>query len=249
VTVGPGDSVAVPEPGVCEYAREVRLQGAEPQFVAHDRMLDCDPASHAAVLVNTPDNPTGRTHPTGDLRRFVAECRAVGTPLLADEAHLGFTDRASLAGEPGTVVVREPTRLFGVPGLRFGFAVAGGDLGTRPDGARPAWTLSVPSADVGAHCMRQTAFVERTRERVAAERARLVDALSTDYDVSDSDAPFLLLDVGDRSVASVRDRAREHGIAVRDATTFRGLDSHLRVAVRRERDNDRLLDALLTDER
>jgi len=38
--------------------------------------------------------------------------------------------------------------------------------------------------------------------------------------------------------------ARDRGVAIRDATTFRGLDSHVRVAVRRPAENDRLLAAL-----
>jgi len=33
-------------------------------------------------------------------------------------------------------------------------------------------------------------------------------------------------------------------VAIRDATTFRGLDSHIRVAVKRPDENDQLLDAL-----
>jgi histidinol-phosphate/aromatic aminotransferase/cobyric acid decarboxylase-like protein len=247
VTADPGDSVAVPEPGFGEYAREVRLQGATPAFVAHDAILETDPADHAAVVVNTPHNPTGDALQTGDLQRFAERCRRAGTTLLVDEAYLGFTDRASLAGEPGTVVVRAPTKLFGLPGFRFGFAVANGDLRDRLDHARPAWALSTPAAAVGAHCLRQREFVERTREQVAAERARLTGPLSSAYDVHPSEAPFLLLDVGERSVESVLDRAREYDIAVRDATTFRGLDSHVRVTVRSPAENDRLLDALLDE--
>jgi histidinol-phosphate/aromatic aminotransferase/cobyric acid decarboxylase-like protein len=38
--------------------------------------------------------------------------------------------------------------------------------------------------------------------------------------------------------------ARERGVALRDATTFRGLDSHVRVAVRLPEENDRLLEVL-----
>jgi histidinol-phosphate/aromatic aminotransferase/cobyric acid decarboxylase-like protein len=93
--------------------------------------------------------------------------------------------------------------------------------------------------------MRQTEFVEATRERVTSERARMRAALADDYDVFPSDSPFLLLDVGDRAVADVLDACRERDIAIRDATTFRGLDSHVRVAVKRPDQNDRLLAALL----
>jgi len=89
-------------------------------------------------------------------------------------------------------------------------------------------------------------FVERTRERVASERARMRTELDDRFDVHESDAPFLLLDVGDRDVATLVDATRERGVTIRDATTFRGLDSHVRVAVRTPAENDRLL-AVLAD--
>jgi threonine-phosphate decarboxylase len=68
-------------------------------------------------------------------------------------------------------------------------------------------------------------------------------ALAGKFDMYPSDSPFLLFDVGDR-VDKILDRAREHGLALRDATTFRGLDSHIRVAVRLPEENDRLLEVL-----
>ena len=262
VTVTPGDRVALPSPGFGEYAREVRLQGGEPVGVGERALLDIDPAAYAAVVVCTPNNPTGYLPDAGALRELGDECRAAGTPLVADEAFLDFTDAPSLAGEPGVIVARSLTKMFGLPGIRAGFAAATGDLGDRLRTARATWSLSVPAAAVGTHCLRKGAFVEHTRERVATERARMRAVLSDVYDVAPSDAPFLLVDVGDEGVGddspsdaearsgdgavdAVTRRAREHGVAVRDARTFAGLDSHIRVAVRRPHENDLLLDALL----
>jgi histidinol-phosphate aminotransferase/threonine-phosphate decarboxylase len=98
--------------------------------------------------------------------------------------------------------------------------------------------------------MRQETFVAETRERIAEERERLGEALSEWFGVHDSDAPFLLLDVGDRDPAALCEAALAEGVALRDATTFRGLDSHVRVAVRLPEENDRLLAVLegLADE-
>jgi histidinol-phosphate/aromatic aminotransferase/cobyric acid decarboxylase-like protein len=92
--------------------------------------------------------------------------------------------------------------------------------------------------------MKQGEFVDETRERVQRERQRMTDILSHEFDVRESEAPFLLLDVGERDVQTVVETTRERGVAIRDATTFRGLDSHVRVAVKRAKENDRLLDAL-----
>ncbi|QCC48414.1 aminotransferase class I/II-fold pyridoxal phosphate-dependent enzyme [Halobellus limi] len=251
VTVSPGDRVLVPEPSFGEYAREIRLQGGDPVGVAHGELLDRDPADYAAAVVCNPNNPTGELRERDALDAFRTRCRAVGTPLVVDEAFLDFTDAPSLAGEPGAIVVRSLTKMFGLPGIRAGFAVAVGDLGDRLRTARPTWALSTPAAAVGTHCLRQTDFVERTRERVAGERTRMREALSERYAVAPSDAPFLLVDVGDEradpdaAVETVLARARDGGVAVRDARTFERLDSHVRVAVRRPHENDLLLDALL----
>jgi threonine-phosphate decarboxylase len=244
VTLGPGDDALLPKPSFGEYGREVRLQGAEPTFVDHDRLLRTDPTPYEMAVVCNPNNPTGDASPRADLRAYARECRAADTVLLVDEAFLDFTDYRTLAGEPGVVVARSLTKMFGLPGLRAGMAVATGDLRDRLDTVRPAWGLSTPAAAVGAYCLGRTKFVAETRDRVRSERARMVDALEPAYEVWPSEAPFLLFDVGDRGVEEVMTAAREDGIVLRDATTFRGLDSHVRVAVRRPAENDRLLDAL-----
>ncbi|PSP55335.1 threonine-phosphate decarboxylase [Halobacteriales archaeon QS_1_67_19] len=242
--VSPGDSVLVPYPSFGEYAREIRLQGGDPVFVPHDELLDADPADHAAAVVCNPNNPTGDAYDAEDLRAFADRCRAADALLVADEAFLGFTDRPSLAGTPGVAVARSLTKLFGLPGLRAGFAVATGDRRADLGTARRAWNLGVPAATVGAHCLRRDEFVAETRRRVARERGRLADALGERYDVHPSEAPFLLLEVDDRDPGEVVAAARERGVAIRDATTFRGLDSHVRVAVKDADRNDRLLEVL-----
>ena len=244
LAVDPGDAALLPAPSFGEYAREVRLQGGEPAFVDADRILDADPTGHALAVVCTPNNPTGAGYDRDALLGFAERCRATDTLLLVDEAFLGFTERESLAGTDGVVVARALTKLFGLPGIRAGFAVATGDLGAALRGARRTWNLGAPALATGEYCLRQRAFVRETRERVERERSRMRTALRERYEVAPSEAPFLLVDVGDRDVDAVIERARDRGVAVRDARSFRGLDSHVRVAVRRPAENDRLLAAL-----
>lgn len=242
-----GDTALVPTPSFGEYAREIRLQGAEPRFVSNDELLAADPEPHALAVVCTPNNPTGAAHDPAELRAFAECCAAAGTTLLVDEAFLGFTDLDSVAGQQGVVVARSLTKLFGLPGLRAGFAVAHGDARERLVAARETWSLSAPAAAVGAHCLRDRAFVAATRERVRDERERLRDALSAaGYGVAPSDAPFLLLSV-DGDVDDLLSRAEREGLILRDARTFRGLDSHVRVAVRERTENDRLVEVLTGD--
>jgi histidinol-phosphate aminotransferase/threonine-phosphate decarboxylase len=253
VVVEKGDRVLVPYPSFGEYAREVRLQGATPEFVPHDALCGADPAGYALAIVCTPNNPTGEAPGIEELRAFAKRCAETDTVLLVDEAFLGFTDRESLtaAAPPlkNVIVARSLTKLFGLPGLRAGFAVAAGECGRRLVNARRAWALGTPAALVGTHCLRDRAFVRETQERVRAERARLAERLadlSDALEVFPSDAPFLLLDIGESGTTAERvvAAARERGVVLRDARTFRGLDSHIRIAVRTAEENDWLLAVL-----
>ena len=244
LTVDPGDSVLVPTPSFGEYAREVRLQGGKPIFEPQDQVLDADPGKYTLAIVCNPNNPTGDAYDRTALTDFARRCRQGGTVLLVDEAFLGFTTFSSLAGTEGTVVARSLTKLFGLPGIRAGFAVASEELRDALVAARRTWNVSRPALATGTFCMRQDEFVAETRQRVEHERERMRETLAGHYGIRPSDSPFLLLDVGDRSVDCLIETARERGIVIRDARTFRGLDKHVRVAVRRPAENDRLLEVL-----
>jgi histidinol-phosphate/aromatic aminotransferase/cobyric acid decarboxylase-like protein len=243
-TLSVGDSALLPAPSFGEYAREVRLQGADPTFVAHDEILDADPTGHELAVLCLPNNPTGEAYDPAAVRSFVRRCNDVDATPLIDETLLDVTDLDTFAGTPGVVVVRGLTDQYGIPGLRAGLLVATGDLRDAIDAGRPAWTVSIPAASVATHCLQRPEFLAETRDRLAEERAYLRGRLVESYGVFDSDAPFLLLDVRDRSVSEVVDHARERGVVVRDATGFRRLDNHVRVAVKRRHENEQLLAAL-----
>ena len=250
VVVEKGDSVLVPYPSFGEYAREVELQGATPEFVSQDALCEADLEECALAICCTPNNPTGDAYEMAEIRAFAKRCVESDTVLLVDEAFLGFTDRESLAAAvplpENVVVARSLTKLFGLPGLRAGFAVATGEYRRRLENARRAWTLGTPAAEVGTHCLRDREFVRETRSRVRKERARLIERLPDALDVSPSEAPFLCCDLAesDIGVDHLLAAARERGVALRDARTFRGLDSHIRIAVRTPEGNDRLLAVL-----
>jgi threonine-phosphate decarboxylase len=244
-TVSPGDEVLLPEPSCREYARAVRLQGGNPTFRRYTSLFDTDPDAVQLVCVCQPNNPTGHAHDPAVVREYADRCREADTPLLIDESFLPFTDHDSLAGYPGVIVVRSLSEIAGLPGIQSGFLVATDPYRKRLDTARLTWVLGVPGREVGRYCMEQTAFLDATKTRVRTERARLTDRLAARFEVSPSDAPYLLLELpAGESVPELQATLRESNIAVRDARTFQGLDNHVRVTVRSPEENDALLDAL-----
>lgn len=254
-TLEPGDKALVPYPSFGEYAREVTLQGATPLFVAQDAMLEATTnllESCALAVVCTPNNPTGEAADAEAFERFARRCGDAGTTLLVDEAFLGFTDKPSAASRSWdpeqtrdhVIVARSLTKLFGLPGIRVGFAVASGDRRDRLETARRSWCLGTPAVRIGTYCLGKESFVAATRERVDRERERMRAALETRFDVAPSDAPYLLCDAGNEDVSEIIETASERGVAIRDARTFRSLESHFRVAVKDKNRNDQALEAL-----
>lgn len=243
--VSPGDRVAVPYPSFSEYEREATLQGCQIKLFPHDEILSLDPADYAVCFVCNPNNPTGTAYDPESLRAFADNCAETDTNLIVDEAFLGFTTYPSMAGTADTIVIRSLTKLFGLPGLRAGFIIAPEPVTTILTTARRPWNLSTPALAVGTHVMQQSAFIENTIKRTKTERERLSATLSRNYKVYPSDAPFLLLTPTHASIDTLLDSCRKDGLIIRDARSFRGLDSHCRIAIRTPDENDQLLSVLL----
>ena len=211
-----------------------------------DWALDPDavPGDADLVVLGRPDNPTGVLDPVETVERL---CRP-GRTVVVDEAFAEFLDDAvGIAGRhdlPGLLCVRSLTKLWGLAGLRVGYAVGPATLITRLAEGRQPWspnTLALTALEslVGAEAERRSRADAVTRLRADLIRdLRAVDGLR----VWDSSANFLLVQ-GPRP--GLREALLGHGLAARRADTFPGLDDHsVRVAVRDRATNQRLVAAL-----
>jgi cobalamin biosynthetic protein CobC len=85
----------------------------------------------------------------------------------------------SLAGDVShgnVVVLRSFGKFFGLAGLRLGFALASPAVAARLRAALGPWAVSGPALAVGAKALADTAWIERTRRRLA-RAARRLDAM------------------------------------------------------------------------
>ena len=108
----------------------------------------------------------------------------------------------------------------------------------------PPWSVS-SAASAAAHAVLDEApwqWFLRTRARWLAETDEMEAALrAAGHALGGSDAPFLMVDVGD--AAAVRQRLMASGVHVRDCASF-GLPGHVRVAGRSGQALERLLQGL-----
>src|SRR5262249_32847936 len=99
---------------------------------AHDVKAMLDAAPDAGLFyVCTPNNPTGTRTSHADIEQLV-EKKPKDAIVLVDEAYLHFCDTPSaidlVKADKDVIVLRTFSKLYGMAGLRCGFAVAKPDL-------------------------------------------------------------------------------------------------------------------------
>jgi aminotransferase len=139
--VDPGDEVVIFQPFYENYGPDAKLTGATPKWVhlyPPDWSFDPDELRRAfspkakAVIVNTPNNPTGKVFTRDELEQIAGLCLEHNAFAFSDEIYeyINFTDRphVSIASLPGmadrTVTISGLSKTFSVTGWRLGYCVA-----------------------------------------------------------------------------------------------------------------------------
>jgi cobyrinic acid a,c-diamide synthase len=196
------------------------------------------------VVVGNPTNPTGVLHPAA----LVKSLRRRGRVVLVDEAFMDAVpgESESLVRQrlDGVLVVRSLTKHWSIPGVRAGFVAGDPRLVRELSQLQTPWSVSGPAiAAMLACCASIAADEARTRTtNLGRWRDHLERGLRARHiGYVPSAAPFVIARLG----RDTRSALRAHGIAVRRADTFPGLDaSWARIAVRPPASTARLFTAL-----
>lgn len=128
------------------------------------------------VIVN-PNNPDGRSVPLRQLTLIAAKLAARGGTLLVDEAFVeaGAATRslAPHAQSCGALVLRSFGKIYGLAGLRLGFAVAPPGIAAGLRQALGPWAVSGPALAIGQLALADTAWLAQTQQRLAEDCLRL----------------------------------------------------------------------------
>jgi aminotransferase len=138
--VDPGDEVIVPEPFYENYGPDAVLCGARPAFLTLEaptyrldaaRMAALVTPRTRAIILNTPNNPTGRVFSGEELEAVARLCREHDLVAVTDEIYeyiLYEGEHRPLATLPGmrerTATVSGASKTFAVTGWRVGTVVA-----------------------------------------------------------------------------------------------------------------------------
>ena len=220
-----------------------KFLGAQVKLVPVDAKLGLDLGAMATaakgaglVYLCNPNNPTATVHSKADVVAFIETLNKTSpnTTVLVDEAYFEYVDHPGFGTviplavtNPRVVVLRTFSKVFGMAGLRAGFAVG------RPEvlGKMKQWTLGSNISQLtlvaGVAALQDTANiaeeVKRNREVRSFTRKFFADA---GYSMSAGDANFMMVDIR-RNAAEFKSQAVKKGVAV--GRGFPALPTHSRI--------------------
>ena len=255
--LGAGDELLTPWPSYGLYPVMAQRAGARATPVpgGHDpeRLLAAvTPATRAIALCN-PNDPTGE-HLDAAALRALLDALPEHVSLLLDEALANFVTAespgASLAlldDHPRLLIFRTFSKIYGLAGLRVGYALGGPGSEQLLARLGPELGIGLPVQFGALEALRRCdGQVAQRRAAVAAERERLLGVLQElPLDARPSQANVLWLRPTGLSGSELAMRLQRSGVRVMSGASL-GDEHHVRVTVQSPAATDRLLDALRT---
>ena len=240
--LGPGDTVVVPELAYPTYEVGARLAGCD--VLASDSLLAAGPGRPAAMWVNSPANPTGRTLPLPHLRKVVEWARERDTLVLSDECYLEYGWDATPVSVlhpdvcdgtyDGILAVHSLSKRSNAAGYRAAFVAGDPVLVRELLAVRKNLGLIMPRPvqEAARVALGDDSHVADQRRRYARRRARLRSALeAAGFRLEHSEGSlYLWATRGERSSLTVERLARQ-GVLVAPGDFYgaAGRD-HVRIA-------------------
>jgi histidinol-phosphate aminotransferase len=249
-TLDPGDDVVCGWPSFPSYVLGAAKLGAEARRVPlRDHTYDLDGLLEAIgprtklVYVCHPNNPTGTANSRDELVSFLD--RLPGHVLcVLDQAYFEYIDDPDYADGVALfregrrlVVLRTFSKIFGLAGVRVGWAVAPADVVTATSKVRRAFDVTATAQAAALASLDDAAELARRRELNASGRERLAEILRAHglEPVEPSRGNFLFADVG--GGRDLFERLQREGVIVRPLDGF-GAPEAIRVSVGTPEENE-----------
>jgi histidinol-phosphate aminotransferase len=207
-------------------------------------------AATRLVIVCNPNNPSGTALPPAVIDDWVGELpRHVA--VLLDEAYVEFSTLQDpdesldlLERHPNLVILRTFSKVYGLCGLRAGYALGSEAFRLAVDRVRQPFSVNALAQAAAVEALEHQDEVERRVERNAIERLHVETELAErGLETTDSQANFSWVRLGDRDEDEIVEGLAERGVIVRAGKAL-GQEGAMRVTYGTRPENDRFLAAL-----
>lgn len=244
-------SSVICHPTFSEYASACRLFcHSVTSLFADDTSPFIDlPKQTQVVWLCNPNNPTGHTCDRNALLWWINANPQV--TFVVDQSYHAFTSKPVLSPQevvklPNCILIQSLTKSYAIPGLRLGYMVANSDILSSLSRFRMPWSVNALAIEAGLYLVQQPLpfsldTLLQMREHLSLSLSNL-DVL----EVIPTDTHYFLVKMKHHKASQVKEwLVKQHGILVRDASTFPLLSEyHLRIATQNLSHNALLINAL-----
>jgi histidinol-phosphate aminotransferase len=235
---GPGKTLVTADPTFEAIGIHARAVGANvvriPLTSAHahdlDKMRDA-----ALVYICNPNNPTATTTPKAAIRAYLDAVPRT-TAVLVDEAYHHYATSSDydsvmplVASHPNLIVARTFSKVFGMAGIRCGYAVAQKEMIDKLRDQQQWDAMNVVALAGARASLRDAEHVATSRKRNSDTKAWLAGELQRDgFAMLPSDANFVMIEMK-RNVKPLLAAMRDRGVHV--GRLFPAMPTHMRVTI------------------
>lgn len=255
-------NVLIIEPAFSEYEKACRLNDChifyhhknEPDWILNIEELVGKIKNMDAVFLCNPNNPTGVYNSYEVVLEVLKACKQQNSFLIVDEAFYDFLEDYKtltplLKEYPNLIILRSMTKMYAIPGLRLGYALASQDVIEKLTAYQSHWSVNTLAMLAGEECLSDDIFIEKTKEYIRHEREKLFSFFREEkFDVSRAKVNFYLLkDPETSDQLPFFEFLLRKGIVPRHTVNFPGLEGRwLRFAIKSADENGRLMEVLRT---
>jgi histidinol-phosphate aminotransferase len=251
----PGAKAVYAQHAFAVYPLATQARGAQGIVVpardyGHDlpAMLAAIDTDTRVVFIANPNNPTG-TFVAPDAMRAFLRSTPGSVVVVLDEAYQEYLPTelqadtvAWLEEFPNLVVTRTFSKIYGLAGLRLGYALAHPAVADLMNRVRQPFNANSVALAAAVPALGDSEFVRASRELNFRGMAVLTDGFKRlELPYIPSRGNFVTVRVGDG--AEIYRRLLRRGVIVRPVAAY-GLPEHLRVTIGTDTENVRFLDAL-----
>ncbi len=238
------DNIAAFKPCFSIYQLQAMLSGVEFRQArlnndfsfAWDELKDIVDEQTRLVFLTNPDNPSGYAATAGEIIQFCAGLPE-GSFLVVDEAYVDFADPVEEYSvlpfwkkTPNLIILRTFSKMYGLAGLRLGYAVLPEILADYLRRIRLPFSVNILADMAGQAALEDQDFVRKTRSVNFEGRAYLSAGLKDlGCEVYPSQTNFLMFDPPGNA-AEIFDALLHQGVIIRPLDSY-GFNDLLRVSI------------------
>lgn len=244
-----GWASVIPQPTYTEYADACRMFDHIISYESTDE-LNILPEDRIYWICN-PDNPTGNVM-LKSLLAYVIKKHPRYLHVI-DQSYADYTLQPMLKPKElldcyNVMILHSLSKKYCIPGLRLGYMTASPIIIERLRDIRQPWPVNTLAIEAGKWLIKNDPKVIPDIKDYIAEAQRLHDELQAidGIMVMDTKTHYMLVNIDWTTSLELKNWLIEnHGILIRDASNFHGLDAHcFRVAAQSPEENDALINAI-----